>query len=344
MMQPQHIQQPCKIFSAIGLTLIELLVSVLLGSLLSLAISKIYLESVRNYIADEEMARIADNGRFSLTLLKRELMSAGFFASLPSASELGVAAVSTDCSASGSWALDIQYPLDFINNFDSTGSAPLRSSSGNTFSCLETDEIAAGTDIVSVKRTAGNFTVQNGTYLEDAVAKTNRWYLRVADYGAQKQWVYHRSGGFPSTDIGGDTKVDYWEYYARIFYIRKFSKEATDGIPTLCVENLVGGGDLGAMATRCLVEGVEDMQIEFGLDRNLDGTPNQLNTKLLKLEIPSVVLARIYLLMRSVGELPGYARSRTYSLGEKQVHRSDGYVRRVISTTVYIPNVGKSVG
>ena len=329
---------------SMGLTLVELLVSILLGSLLSLAISKIYLESVRHYIADEEMARIADNGRFSLTLLRRELMSAGFMASLPSASDLGVTAVTTDCSASGSWALATQYPLDFINNFDSAGSAPLHSTHGNSFSCLKVGDIATGTDIVSVKRTAGNFTVQNGLYREDAVVKTNRWYLRIADYGAQKQWLYHRSGGFPSTDIGADTKVDYWEYYARIFHIRKFSREVADGIPTLCVESLGGGGSLGAMTTSCLVEGVEDMQIEFGLDGNLDGAANQFKADLSKLDSPRVVLAKIYLLMRSVGEVPGYARSRSYSLGEKQVQRSDGYVRRVISTTVHMPNVSQSVG
>ena len=320
------------------------MISILLGSLLSLAISNIYLEGIRSYIAEEEMARISDNGRLSLNLLKRELMSAGFYGALPSMDGLSSSAVSTDCVSGGNWALDTSVPLDFINDFSSTASAPLRSAGGVILTCLDEAEISPGTDIVSLKRTSGNYTLRNGVYRGETSPKANRWYLKVADYGAQKQWLYHRSGGFPSADIGRGTRVDYWAYYTQIFYIRKYSEVRSDGIPTLCVERLVGGGSAGAMATRCLAEGVEDMQFEFGLDSNFDGTPNQLRDSLSKPDLNRVVVARIYLLLRSLGQVPGSARSRTYTLGTKQVHRSDGYVRRVISTTVYLPNASTAVG
>ena len=326
-----------------GLTLIELMISILLGSFLSLAISKVYLSGIRNHVATEEMARLADNGRFSLTLLKRELMSAGFYGALPTAHELIASAVSGDCSSVGNWALDPRDPLDFINNVQASSQTSLRSTMGITFTCLQATDIISGTDILSVKRTAGNYTLQNGAYQGNAVSKSNRWYLRVADYGEQKNWVYHRSGGFPSGDTGVATGVDYWEYYARIFYIRKFSQDTGDGIPTLCVESLGGGGSLGAMATRCLVEGVEDMQIEFGLDRNFDGTADEVRDEMQPPDLQNAVFARIFLLMRSVGKLPGTGRSRTYSLGTKQVLKSDGYVRRVMTTTVYMPNVSRVV-
>ena len=70
----------CKLVSMAGLTLIELLISILLGAVLSLAISGVYLESVRNFMVENEMARLQENGRFSLNLLRRELSQAGFFA------------------------------------------------------------------------------------------------------------------------------------------------------------------------------------------------------------------------------------------------------------------------
>ena len=62
-----------------GFTLIELMVSVVLGLLLSLGVVNIYLGSKKNYAAEEDMARIQENGRFALNFLKRELMQVGFY-------------------------------------------------------------------------------------------------------------------------------------------------------------------------------------------------------------------------------------------------------------------------
>jgi len=325
-----------------GLTLVELMISILLGSMLSLAVATVYLESMRNYVTQEEMARIQDNGRFSLSLLNRELQMAGFFAGTPSVDVLPPAAVSTDCVGSGHWALDINNPIDLINDFVDSGA--MRTVNGVDLSCLNGAEIMPGTDVLSIKRTAGSYTVEKGAYQGESVAKTNRWYLRLEDYGHDQRWFYHRSGGFPAVDIGPGRKVDYWEYYARIFYIRKFSESATDGIPTLCVESLGGGSSLGTMATRCLIEGVEDMQIEFGIDSDFDGIPNQFTQAPLKSDIGNAVVARIYLLMRSVAEVPQYKQARTYYLGSKRIEREDGYVRRVMSTTVQMSNLSLALG
>jgi len=297
---------------------------------------------MRHFVTQEEMARLQDNGRFSLSLLNRELQLAGFYAGTPSVDTLPPAAVSTDCVGSGHWALDISAPIDLINNFVDAGA--MRTVNGVDLSCLDGAEIMPGTDVLSIKRTAGSYTVKKSAYRGESVAKTNRWYLRLEDYGHDRQWFYHRSGGFPSVDIGPGRNVDYWEYYARIFYIRNFSESAKDGIPTLCVESLGGGSSLGIMATRCLIEGVEDMQIEFGVDSDFDGVPNQFTQSPLKEDIGSAVVARIYLLMRSVAEVPQYKQARTYYLGSKRIQRDDGYVRRVMSTTVQMSNLSLALG
>jgi len=320
------------------------MVSVLLGALLSLACTKVYLESVRNFVLDEELARIQDNGRYSLNLLRRELMLAGFYAGLVSMSDLPSSAVSTDCIGSGHWALDATAPLDFIDNFDASRSDALHTVNDITLTCLGADQIVSGTDIVAVKRTAGNFTLGNGIYTETASVKRGQWYLRNRNHGGDVQWFFHRSGGFPPADTGQDTRVDYWEYYARIFYIRSYSEAVTDGIPTLCSESLGGGGTLGTMITQCQVEGVEDMQIEFGIDSDSDGYANQFIANPGRVDIGNAVVARIYLLMRSVSPVPGLVKERIYTLGEKQVRRQDGYLRHVMSITVQMPNLRLAVG
>jgi len=319
------------------------MVAVLLGALLSLACARVYLESMRNFVLDEELARIQDNGRYSLHLLTRELMLAGFYAGMVSIGELNPVAVSTDCAEGGNWALDTGVPLDFINNFNASRSNALRTSNDIALTCLSAAHIAPGSDIVSVKRTAGNFTLGNGVYTEAATVKRGQWYLRNRNYGEDKQWFFNRAYVLPAADTTVEARVDYWEYYARIFYIRRYSEAVTDGIPTLCSESL-GGGSRGTMITRCLVEGVEDMQIEFGIDINFDGIPDQFIANPGQSDLANAVVSRIYLLMRSISSVPGPVSERTYILGEKQVRRQDGYLRHVMSTTVQMPNLRLAVG
>lgn len=325
--------------SMAGLTLIELLISILLGAVLSLAVSGIYLESIRNFMIDNEMARLQENGRFALNLLHRELLQAGFFAGVRVLESPSPARVSSDCVGSGDWALDTKTPLDFINNANEALSAPFITTAGVVLECLSSKGLVKGADVLVVKRTAGGYALKNGVYPDDTRAKKGRWYLRIDNRSGTQRWVSQQSAGFSAADVGGNSGVDYWAYFARIFYIRKYSYSPSDGIPTLCVEALSGGGSLGTMRTQCAIEGVEDMQIEFGVDTNSDNSPDVFTDSPLESELASLVVARTYLLMRSVAQVPGVTRERTYELGGRQLIRRDRYLRRIVSSTVRLPNI-----
>ena len=318
-----------------GLSLVELMVSTLLGLLLSLGIVSVYLDSKLNFTADEEVARMQENGRFALATLKRELTLAGFFAGDVTVPAMAAAAVTTDCAVSN-WALDPSEPLELIDNFSSS----TVTINGTALTCLSDGggvPVQAGTDIVTVKRTAGDFTVRDGVYQTGVTgARETQWYLRRADYGEAKNWQFIGAGGdFDPADIGAGSRVDYWEYYSRIFYLRDYSNTPGDNIPSLCVEQLSGDH----MATQCLVEGVEDMQIEFGIDTTADGVPNLFKGAPSAAEIDGAVVARVYLLLRSINPVSNYVNTKTYQLGQKAVAaKNDGYFRRVMSTTVQTRN------
>ena len=329
----------CKLVSMAGLTLIELLISILLGAVLSLAISGVYLESVRNFMVENEMARLQENGRFSLNLLRRELSQAGFFAGVRVLESPPPATVGYDCVGSGNWALDTKIPLDFINNANETLTAPFVTSAGAVLDCLNFSDLVKGADVLAMKRTAGAYTLKNGVYPDDTRAKSGQWYLRVDNQLNSHLWVNQKSSSFPAADVTANSGVDYWAYFARIFYVRNYSHTLSDGIPTLCVEALSGGASLGIMRSQCFIEGVEDMQIEFGLDTDFDNSPDVFTDEPLERELNNLVVAKIYLLMRSIVEVPGVARERTYELGRKKVARRDRYLRRIVSSTVPLPNI-----
>ena len=56
-------------------------------------------------------------------------------------------------------------------------------------------------------------------------------------------------------------------------------------------------------------------------------------------ELDQAVNAKIYLLVRSVSEVPGYTNDKTYSLGETTIAAlNDGFYRRLMQTTVVLRN------
>lgn len=64
--------------AARGFSIIEMLVAMTLAMLLTVVISQLFLGSKQTYSAQEEQARMQENGRFALELVGRELRQAGF--------------------------------------------------------------------------------------------------------------------------------------------------------------------------------------------------------------------------------------------------------------------------
>lgn len=318
-----------------GFTMVELLVALALGLMLSAGIVNIYLQNKQNYVQDEELARMQENARYAMGLLKRELTMAGFVAGIGDYSGIDTAdlGAGNDCVGSGQWAINVQGDIfELINNF----STSFATRNGTTWNCLTAAEIQTGSDIISVKRTADRPTLEDGSFTGTlTAADQEQWYLRAFDNNSTLSWNYVDAGGSITADVSAGNGVDYWEYYSQIFYLRNFSRTAGDGIPTLCIERLIASG----MTTDCLVEGIEDMQIEVGVDTNDDSVPDFFDPNPTAAEIQEAVVVRIYLLVRSVEDISNYTNDKTYTLGSKNIAaKNDGFMRRVFSTTVQMRN------
>ncbi|MEH6582016.1 MAG: PilW family protein [Halioglobus sp.] len=321
-----------------GFSLVELMVSILLGVVMSLGFVKLYLESKRNYVAEEDQARLQENGRFAVNILKRELMHAGFYAGSYAAGDREPVGISQDCVATGLWALDTREAIEIIDNYSGSVLTHLGTAFSNT--CIDKTHITPGTDVLSVKRTAGEATLSNGVYKNGVrEAKRTQWYLRVASSGSGLSWWYNDEQGFPSTDAGPAAVADYWEYFSQVFYIRQYSVAPGDGTPALCVARLSGDG----MSTECLVEGVEDMQLTFGIDTSGDGIPNEFRPVPATAGTEQTTVARVHLLLRGLQLIAGYQNRKSYRLGSKTIAaKNDAYLRRVLTTTVQIRNATSS--
>ena len=165
----------CRRFAR-GLSLVELLVSMLLGLILSAGIVSAYLGAKRNYFYEEQMARMQENGRYAMRLLSRELGMAGFFGGLPSMRGVLPHSVGADCS-DRDWVLNGTHPVELVDDY-SGQSVPV-SLHLTPFTCLDSAAIEWDTDLIAIKRTAGEASLRGGVPADGFTASVGEsWYLR----------------------------------------------------------------------------------------------------------------------------------------------------------------------
>ncbi len=316
-----------------GFSLVELMIAMALGLGLSAVLATVFVKARQQAHIEAELARIQESGRYALYLLSRELRMAGFWGGLTELSSRALPASAPGCGLASQWALTPRYPLDVINDFDRSTLSAL----GLELSCLNSSQIRPQTDVIAIKRSATEPTLRDGRYSPGSGgADSSQWFLRVADHGLTVDWRYIESGRLPAADVRPGSTVDYWELYANLFFIRRYS-ERGNRIPTLCTE-VLSAASLGPV--ECLIEGVEDMQVEFGIDSDGDRVPNYYRAGPDSAEMRQAVSARLYLLMRSIEQVAGYRNRNSYQLGQKHLAAmGDAYLRRLFSTTVWMSNV-----
>ncbi len=328
-----------------GFSLVELMISITLGLILAAGVINIYLDSRRSFVQDEEVSRIQENARFALRLLSKELSMSGFFGGVlqtGSVSDGGIV-IQGDCGVG--WSLDISNPTEFLNN--ATGE-----NANAAFSCVpkanvHESAVSGNSDVLAIRRVAGDYTLEDGSWnvakgvsAASFAASDKQIYLRIINRKNITDFVTAEDANTAADAVAGSS-VDYWRYIARVFYVRNHSNTPADGIPTLCAANL---RQLGIQndGNECYAEGVENFQLEFGVDSDDDGVADYFEPDPDADELRASVAVRIYLLMRSINPITGGQEqgNRSYQLGSAATAGpyNDNFYRRVFSTTVLLKN------
>lgn len=307
--------------SARGLSLVELMIAVALGSVLCLAATTVLLKSKRAYLQDEQLARLQENGHYALRLLSRELSMAGFYGeALPE--EIMPAGVGGN--ACYRHLVDLSATFSHYDNVSASGKA----SSGEQLpsGCARPGDHLAGSDVLVMRRAMDRPAQLRGESLVSM--REQMLYLRVDRHGAGLVRGTTAAGPFASL----------WRFHPQLYFLRKYSRQAGDSIPALCRIRLSPEARRTA-PVECLVEGVEQMQFEFGIDTNGDTHADHYVATLSGVDADRVVLARIYLLVRTPLPLPGHTDPGRYVLGNAEYGApGDAYFRRVLSTSILLRN------
>jgi type IV pilus assembly protein PilW len=322
-----------------GFSLIELMVAMTLGLVVLAVLATIFANTSSARAELQRSSEQIDNGRFAVDVLSEDLQVAGYFGELNVGALVIPAAMPDVCSTTpADWAGAM--PVH-VQGYDEGASAP---------TCLPAT-LKPNTDIVALRRVR---TCVAGSAGCEAVIATQP-YLQVGLCGT--------SGNAYTLGIASDaawtqTTKDCLTVAGRRRYVAHIYFVSTDNgsgaaIPTL--KRLEFNG--ASFAEVALVEGIERLQVEYGIDTDGDGSPDAYTadpTTYAPAGCPActapanwanVVTAKLHVLSRALEVSPGYVNSKIYDLGLDAAGLAvragpfnDGYRRHVYSAAVRIMN------
>lgn len=323
-----------------GFSLIEFMVAMTLGLILIAGAVSVYLATKRSYTEVEQVASLAENGRFALQVLTGSLRHAGFFGAahprdiVPDGS---LSAVVGDCSGDAA-----------SFNLAAYLRASVPSAAGAAFGCV-TDALPPGggmpREVLVVKQVAPRPLYDRDP--ENAAAAVDGVISFPSGLDSEDIYVFANSERGLLLD-GADAAPDVrpgntyalaaaWPYRLQIYYIRDAA------VPTLSRRIMAWDSAAGAMAmtTEDLVPGVEALRFRFGVDADGDGDVDRFMTVADMTTNPmwdDAEAIEVSLLLRATADDPAYQDARSYNIGGVSVTPGGNWRRQLIQTNVSLRN------
>jgi type IV pilus assembly protein PilW len=324
-----------------GLSLVELMVSITLGLIILSGVLVVFVNTsaARNEV--ERTSRQIENGRYASEILSEDLRMAGFYGELDAGSLAAPGALPADpCSLNvANWNAWMSV---HVQGYDQ--------GAGTAATTCVLANLKANTDVLVIRRAR---TCVAGVAGCDA-AVNGKPYVQVSLCGSQatahKLGLEGTAGLFDrqkktcsAADLAGKR-----EYLVRIYYVST-DNGAGQNVPTLKRLELNGAG----WDSVALVEGIEEFQLQYGIDTDGDGVPDAYTADPTNYPIAAptplvswmnVVTVQFHLLARNLETSPNYVDTKTYHLGkdaagnEIEVTPGLGYRRHVYSSLVRIAN------
>jgi type IV pilus assembly protein PilW len=345
-------------FGQRGFTLIEMMISIVISLLLMTAILQLFLDISRT---NDELAKTnaqIENGRFTMQLLQKDFMHAGFWDGYTPPFDDRALLMQIDPPVVTPEACT--WPATTLKQ-DSVLAMPVQSFSAVPIDCTGITSLRANSDLLVVR------------YADNALADAagvSASTSTCGDGSAPCIQVSRCMGETPSLVLGTSgfalrekdcatatpTIASKRRFVSNVYHIQ-------DGdVPTLMRSSFeVKAGAITMTTPQALIEGVEGLRIELGIDnrndRDLpvgqtvdysagvpgDGSPDSYvhcGSGCSAEQLANVVTANIYALVRSTQPSAGYTDEKEYSLGGLTLGPfNDNYKRHVFTTNVRLVNV-----
>jgi type IV pilus assembly protein PilW len=237
--------------TARGLSLIELMVALTIGALMLAGAVSVYMQSRNTYRTNDVASRMQEVGRYALDVISPDVRLAGYWGltNRPDSFDTASAgAVANDCG--GNFTIDVAQPVQG-RDAKATGGGGYNLACKLSGTVVGTPDWA---DVLIVRRATSDATVLEKDRLQ---VQTNR---EVA--------ALFSDGSMPSGFAGGK-KSETHDLMVSAYYVAEMP--SINGVRqySLRRQTLVAGPQIQDDE---VIAGVQDMQVQFGLDVDADGT------------------------------------------------------------------------
>jgi type IV pilus assembly protein PilW len=305
-------------FAIRGFSLVELMVAMVIGLVLIGGAAQVYINSRATYAVNETAARLQETARYALSILEPDIRMAGYWGLAkdhllingrqpqPTAANPAPTQIDTICGYN--YIVDLTTPVQGNNNAFALGVNPV-----NNCNFL--------TPIVS----ADTLTVRHASLQVNPAG--NRYRL-CSTRGGLANTLSQNPLACAAPNLYSDLVVNG-------YYVSTQSNPASGGAntPSLRRMTLQGGAAGVAMVDQEVIEGIEDMQIQFGIDPGIPpvvptpGAPLPhcgiarfyVNPGAIPAGIqdPQIVSVRIWLLVRADSPEQGFVDNNVYQYADR---------------------------
>lgn len=313
--------------SIAGVTLVELMVALSIGSFLIIGAVQVYNQSRQAFVINESIARVQETAQFALDTIEADLRMASNWGRSSRGDAIEGRSLEGDdnpltlpapVACGATWALDLVRPVVGDNN-------------NYSLPCAASGGAQAMSDTVTIRRATVEEQAPDPGRLQ---IQTNRVQGRLFADGAVPP-------GFDALTSGTHNLL------VNSYYVAADSA-LINGVPTLRRHTLTVSGGAPSIADQEVAPGVENMQLQFGIDMDRDNTVDRyVNPGDPVLDpgnaafVPGsrVMTARIWLVVRSIAPEPGIVDERTYQPGDVNLGQpGDGFRRLQVSKTILLRN------
>ena len=333
-----------------GFSLVELMIALLLGSLITTGIVQMFAGNQRNYQMLTGQARMQESGRFALDFMTHPVRMAGYGGCFSEEGEArnilngaeppfeynmlkSIEAFEATSTTPATWSPVLAALPGGANGIDPALISPgtdvlvVRAGSIDYLQVVQSQAAGAGDLITEIPADAALYAVGEILYVSDC-DKASLFQVTNSVEGGGRFFIQHSAGGGvapgnATVDITGngtvfDTDSEVYRIETTVFFVAPGAGLNNVGDVPLSLWQKVG-----VAAPVELVDGVEDLQIIFGVDTDGDDAVNRYQTFQAVMDPTDIITVRLQVTVNSVDSVSD---------------QGDGILRRTFAKTIAIRN------
>jgi len=307
-----------------GLSLIELMIAVVLGLFITAGMIQLFIHSKQSYRVQENLSRVQENGRFAMEFLARDIRMAGYWGCLGSTETIDNNLASGDSTYENILDAVLATNDDGLNNSDSIS--------------VNRVDLASASVVKTPSNKSAKLKVTSGSGLKknDVVMVmdcTSGDLFQITNNPAANNKLAHKAGAVGDGPGNSDKKFQKkYSTDAKIHKVRniEYYISQNPSVQPALYRRL--NGDAGQE----LIEGIESMQILYGIDTTNNNTANSYVPFSAGLDLNKAISVRISLLVTTLEDNLATESSST-TMGTYS-SANDRKIRRIFTSTIALRN------